>query len=1226
MARLEDIIRSTIVKGILPNQDVTVIDAKWHGSDVVELTYKDANGQPHTQLLLRDDEPTLEIVTEGHSWSFDGDGALLRLVSEAYRIRLAHLFDPLLAVHTSLVEPLPHQITAVYSEMLTRQPLRFLLADDPGAGKTIMAGLLIRELRIRGDLQQCLIVCPGSLAVQWQDELSQKFHLPFEILTNDRIEAARTGNAFAEMPLVIVRLDKLSRNEDLQAKLKQTDWDLVVVDEAHKLSASFFGGEIRETKRYKLGKLLSTLTRHFLLMTATPHNGKEEDFQLFLALLDSDRFEGRFRDGVHTCDTSDLMRRLVKEDLLKFDGKPLFPERRAHTVEYTLSDLEAVLYQQVTDYVQEEFNRAEALNQGRRGTVGFALTILQRRLASSPEAIYQSLRRRRERLEKRLGEERAPQRHGGHDEEPLWTLCLRGELEEEDLTAAEWEAAEAEVVDLATASQTIAELQAEIERLRQLEGLALRVRRSGRDRKWEELSRVIQDIFSPQRHGGHGEDSLWSLCLRGSSRKLVIFTEHRDTLNYLVNQITTLLGRSEAVVTIHGGMGREERKQAEEAFKQDVTVQVLIATDAAGEGINLQRAHLMVNYDLPWNPNRLEQRFGRIHRIGQTEVCHLWNLVAAGTREGDVYLSLLKKLESEHKALGGKVFDVLGKAIAGQELRELLIEAIRYGNRPEVKAKLDQVVADRLDQSRLRELLEERALAHDSMDVTQVQQIRQEMERAEARKLQPHFIASFFLEAFQRLGGTIRQREPKRYEITHVPAVLRQGDRGEPILRRYERICFEKSLITVPGKPPAEFICPGHPLLDGVLNLTLDQHRELLRQGAILVDEDDPGEEVRALVYLEHSIQDGSTGRDGRRRVVSRRMQYVELREERRENSEKSSSISLTSYGSTLTPLNAGYAPYLDYRPLTPEELTLLEAQATLCPPCLCGSDLEAQATTYAITHLVPQHLQEVREPKETLINKTIRAVKDRLTKEINYWDQRASELRLQEQAGKPNAKLNSARAQQRADELADRLQKRLAELEQERQLSPLPPVVIGGALVVPIGLLQRLQGKRASAPATFARETQRVEQAAMAAVMATERALGYEPQDVSAQKCGYDIESAAPLAQLGRGAGGEGLRFIEVKGRIEGAETVTVTKNEILTALNKPNNFILALVQVPADRNFPAGDVFKVKTSAGSYAVPGEGCVVRYVREPFQREPDFGASSVNYQWRELWERGYEPL
>lgn len=295
MVQLEELTKGTTLKGILPNSLITIVDSQWHGSNVVELTYKDASGSLGNELVFRDREPTLEIVTEGRPWSFTADGANFRLVSEAHRIRLAHLFDPLLAVHTSLVEPLPHQITAVYGEMLTRQPLRFLLADAPGSGKTIMAGLLIRELLIRGDLHRCIVVCPGSLAAQWQDELYQKFHLPFEILTNGRIEAARTGNAFAELPLVIVRLDKLSRNNDLQAKLAQTDWDLVVCDEAHKMSASFFGGEIKETKRYKLGKLLSSLTRHFLLMSATPHNGKEEDFQLFMALLDGDRFEGRFQ-------------------------------------------------------------------------------------------------------------------------------------------------------------------------------------------------------------------------------------------------------------------------------------------------------------------------------------------------------------------------------------------------------------------------------------------------------------------------------------------------------------------------------------------------------------------------------------------------------------------------------------------------------------------------------------------------------------------------------------------------------------------------------------------------------------------------------------------------------------------------------------------------------------------------------------------------------------------
>src|SRR6266566_2930017 len=413
MLAFEDIKPGARLRGLDPAGIAEVVQVARFGPDALNLVFR-ANGRVGERLVYRGEETSLELINAGRAYAFDADGGLLRLASEAYRIRLAHLFDPYLAISASQIEALPDQITAVYGEMLPRQPLRFLLADDPGAGKTIMAGLLIKELLIRGDLHRCLIVCPGNLAEQWQDELYQRFQLPFEILTNDKLESARTGNWFAENSLAICRLDKLSRNEDVQAKLAHTDWDLVVCDEAHKMSATYFGGEVKYTKRYRLGQLLSTLTRHFLLLTATPHNGKEADFQLFMALLDGDRFEGKFRDGVHVTDASDLMRRLVKERLLKFDGTPLFPERIAYTVNYKLSDAEAELYKQVTDYVREEFNRAEALESGgQKGTVGFALTILQRRLASSPEAIYQSLRRRRERLQKRLREEQLLKRAAG---------------------------------------------------------------------------------------------------------------------------------------------------------------------------------------------------------------------------------------------------------------------------------------------------------------------------------------------------------------------------------------------------------------------------------------------------------------------------------------------------------------------------------------------------------------------------------------------------------------------------------------------------------------------------------------------------------------------------------------------------------------------------------------------------------------------------------------------
>ncbi|MGH7725328.1 MAG: helicase-related protein [Candidatus Eiseniibacteriota bacterium] len=1191
MNTLEDIRPGASLRGILPDILVSVVSVDWFGSEALELTYKDPSGKIANQLLYRDDEARIEIVVEGRPWSLDGDGHLFRLVSEAQRIRLAHLFDPVLAVHTSEVDPLPHQITAVYEKMLPRQPLRFLLADDPGAGKTIMAGLLMKELIARGDLQRCLVVCPGSLAEQWQDELGSKFHLPFEILTNEGLEAARTGNWFLEHDLVIARLDKLSRNEDVQAKLAVPDcrWDLVVCDEAHKLSATYFGGETKYTKRYKLGQLLATLTRNFPLMTATPHNGKEEDFQLFMALLDGDRFEGKFRDGVHSADVSDLMRRMVKEGLLKFDAKPLFPERRAYTVPYQLSPKEEQLYKAVTEYVRDEFNRAEALeNKKRAGTVGFALVILQRRMASSPEAIFQSIRRRKERLAAKLREAELMHRAGGESAPVAYTGPALDADDLEDLDDApdeEVEAAEEKVLDQATAAGTIAELKAEIATLENLEALAQAVRQSGEDRKWVELANIFRDVLTSASLQGNVADAKWPpedgspAPTPSRQQKIVIFTEHRDTLTYLDRKISTLLGRREAVVSIHGGMGREERRKMQSAFRNDPEVQVLVATDAAGEGINLQRAHLMVNYDLPWNPNRLEQRFGRIHRIGQTEVCHLWNLVAKDTREGEVYETLLEKLEEARAALGGKVFDILGKVIFGDRtLKDLLIEAVRYGDQPDIKARLNQVVANAFDRSQLQNLIEERALAHDSMDASRVYRIREEMERAEARRLQPHYIESFFLEAFKMLGGQIRQRETRRYEISRVPGVVKNRDRligiGATIGERYERIAFEKALVAPQGQALAEFVCPGHPLLDSTLDLILERHRDLLRRGAVLVDERDPGDSPRMLFYLEHAIQDASLTRSGDRRVVSKRMLYLEI----------------DAAGGTR---HIQYAPYLDYRPLKEGEPT---TEALLArPECSwVARDLEQKVQAYAIAQVVPAHLEEVRSRRVALLSKTETAVKERLTKEINYWDRRAEDLKLQEQAGKPNARLNSNEARKRADGLQERLQRRLEEIRKEAQLSPLPPVALGGVLVVPAGLLAKLAPAGSPTPSVL-RNTQESAARARAIVMEVERDLGFEPTDRETEKLGYDVESRVP--DEGR------LRFIEVKGRVSGMDTITVTRNEILYSLNKPDDFILAMVE------FLDGDAHKV----------------HYLRRPFGREPDFGVTSVNYNFAELLARSSQP-
>ena len=587
----------------------------------------------------------------------------------------------------------------------------------------------------------------------------------------------------------------------------------------------------------------------------------------------------------------------------------------------------------------------------------------------------------------------------------------------------------------------------------------------------------------------------------------------------------------------------------------------------------------MVNYDLPWNPNRLEQRFGRIHRIGQTEVCHLWNLVAEDTREGDVYRRLLEKLEQARQALGGQVFDVLGKLeFEGRPLRDLLLDAIRYGEQPEVRARLDTAVDQALDRSALQELLEERQLVHDAMDATRVQRVREAMERAEARRLQPHYIESFFREAFRRLGGSARQREARRFEVTHVPVAVRSRDRaigvGEPVLPRYERIAFEKSLVALPGQPLAAFVCPGHPLLDAVIDLTLERHRDLLKRGSVLVDDRDRGTAPRLLFFIEHAIQDGRSTRAGERRVISKRVLFVEI---------QADGVSCHLH----------YAPYLDYRPLAADEPPV-EAILQREECAWISRDLEQTAQAYAVSQVVPEHLAEVRDARLELIRKTEQAVKDRLTKEISYWDNRAEQLKLDETAGKTGARLNSGEARRRADLLQLRLQKRLAELKRDAQISPRPPVVLGGVLLVPRGLVDKVSGRTSPSPVPPL-DTQAAAARARAIVMETERKLGFEPTDREQDKLGYDIESRVPATGK--------LRFIEVKGRRSDAETVTITRNEILYSLNKPDDFILAIVE------------FRGKDTPRVY----------YLRQPFHREPDFGVTSVNYNLRDLLARAENP-
>ena len=1123
----DDLKPGTRLRGLTPTGVAEIVQVSRFGADALNLVFR-ADGKVGERLLYRGEESAFEVVEGGRAYAFDADGALLRLASEASRIRLAHLFDPYLAISASQIEALPHQITAVYAEMLPRQPLRFLLADDPGAGKTVMAGLLVKELMIRGDLERCLIVAPGGLVEQWQEELAEKFGLGFDLLTRDQIESSITGNPFVERNRLIMRLDMAARSDELKAKLQAApDWDLIICDEAHRMAASYFGGEVKETQRHKLGKLLGAHTRNLLLMSATPHNGKEADFQLFMGLLDADRFEGRFREGVHKADVSDMMRRLTKEELYRFDGTPLFPERLAYTASYELSPDEADLYAAVTTYVREEMNRADRSGDGgRRNSVGFALQILQRRLASSPAAIHRSLERRRKRLEERLREERMGRGSGAAPLSRVPSLPAYDPDDLDEATGEEAEAAEEAIVDAATAAQTLVELEAEIVILRDLEARALRLKLSGQDAKWRELESILDEPIMVD-------------AATGLRRKILIFTEPKDTLEYLQQKITARFGDPAGVVVIHGGVAREARRAAIAAFNSDPVVRVMIANDAAGEGVNLQRgAHLMVNYDLPWNPNRLEQRFGRIHRIGQTEVCHLWNLCASNTREGEVYGRLLEKLAQAREALGGRVFDVLGELFEGHALRDLLVDAIRYGDRPETKAELFRKVDGAVDIGAIEQLVAERKLTSEGMDPRAVTAVREEMERAQARRLQPHFIGSFFREAFTLLGGRIAERERGRFEITRVPSVLKERDRligrGDPVLDRYARVTFEKALIV--GQPQAELLAPGHPLLESVVDVVMERFGPLLGQGAVLVDDADDGTDPRLLVYLEHAVRDGRVARSGEPRAISQRLQFIHLKAD----------------GSAA---DGGSAPYLDYRPIAAEERAAVAD--VIDAPWLAGG-VEQRALGYAIANLVPAHLAEVKSRKLAEIDKVEREVRARLTREINYWDARAARLREEERAGKEQ-RINASNAEATAQRLVERLHKRQEELDRERQITALPPVLKGAALVIPKGLIcARTAPTPEPVAAGFCEDPAArvvVELAAMEAVMAHERSLGHTPIDVSAQKKGWDIES--------RDGGGGPLRLIEVKGRHADARDVIVTKNEILASLNAPDAFHLALVAV---------------------------------------------------------------
>lgn len=875
-----------------------------------------------------------------------------------------------------------------------------------------------------------------------------------------------------------------------------------------------------------------------------------------MALLDSDRFEDVQREGTRHTDTSDLMRRLVKEELLTFEGTRLFPERRSTTVQYELTEDEKDLYVAVTEYVSTEMDRVKRGSGTKRVAVGFALTALQRRLASSPRAICRSLERRLDRLQAQLSEARITAEVPKADARPA-PAVFGDDFDEDDLTEDELIELEDGVASM-SAAETVEELQAEIVAVQELVDKARRLRSSPSYSKWDRLRDTVDPTQNEHMNDG-----------TGNRRKMIIFTEHRDTLDDLVGRLRALLGRDDAVTVIHGGVRREDRRKAVETFRNVPECVFLVATDAAGEGVNLQNAHLLVNFDLPWNPNRIEQRFGRVHRIGQHEVCHMWSMVAKDTREGEVYRRLLEKLEEQRKALGGRVYDVLGRVFDGASLRDLMLQAIEYGNDPARQQELFAVIDAKVGDG-LAEVLAQDSLVASTLDVAEVQEIRRDMERAEAARVQPHHVELLFKRAFASLGGRLLPRDGgRRYEIRNVPAGILERDRvigrGKAVVKAYSRITFDQRHVRLEGQVvDAELIYPGHPLMAAVMDLVAERCRDALSTGAVLTDPTDVSLAPYLVVLLEHDITDG-TGT-----IVSKRGQFVRV-----------------DGDGAISPLLSTPVPNL--LALTGDQVELAAPLMTL--DWLTLVSFEQHVVTQAAATLARDHAREVTERVRARVAKQRTLIDERLQGAINHFDHQAYELRVREEAGE-KTRLSAANAAERADALRQRREHRLALLDLEAALTAGVPAVHSAVMVVPQGWFDSQADPAAAA--SVATETDFVERCAVDAVMALEKELGHPAREMVHNNPGYDIESDTPA----------GMDFIEVKGRIAGATDFWITRTEIVTLRNKGERGVLALGCVQSDG----------------------ATEIRTLRNPFpDRYVDDADRKVVMDWTTYWNRAEEP-
>jgi superfamily II DNA or RNA helicase len=1089
--------------------------------DLVSLSVRTRDGQTDQTIVPASDlANALNQATQQSTSSTLADPRDFFLLVEAARIRLAYSFDPFFAVSMSGVQALPHQLQAVYERMLPQARLRFLLADDPGAGKTIMAGLLLKELKLRGVITFVLILTPAPLTIQWQDELYSKFDETFEVVNSDMVGNQLAGNIWDRYRQCIVSLD-LAKQERITQSLEQIPWDLVIIDEAHKCAARTQGEKVAKTRRYQLAERLSASAERILLLTATPHSGDPSQFAHFLRLLDTDQFPDPRYDGLqldrHILEDAraggrdQWFLRRIKEELRDRDGNPLFTRRHAIIVPFNLSWPEEQLYKHVTEYI----NRFLPYVHGgaRRNSVALARTVLQRRLASSLNAIHRSLERRASHFKSILQElERLP---ASEHEKVLqkYRLLASSGYEDEERDSGDLDELQDEAMEHFPVVQRVDQLRAEIQVLEGLVNEAAKVMASGEESKLKALRTCLQDSQFHELTDGRG--------------KLLIFTEHRDTLEYLRHHLAQW---GYSTCEIHGGMNAVMHREATQRFHE--SAQVCIATEAAGEGINLQFCHLMINYDIPWNPNRLEQRMGRIHRIGQRSDVYTFNFVSTNTVEGTILQRLFMKLEEIRRQLGDRVFDVVGQLLALNEIRleDMLREAaINPARIEEYTGQIEQLSVEQLAQ------LEQAtgvALATSQVELTWV---RGTDVRSQERRLMPEYVQKFFLRAAEREKLLMRPRADGLYSIERVPARLR--DQHLSTARRYgmpaqeyRKLTFDKTTQQRADHQDAVLLSPGHPLFAALSEVLTGDLEPVQGHAAMFVD---PRViESYQVHFFEVQIISEEPGIDTKRggsTEARTQVLYATL-----------AAVLDGPKGKELAPADLLH----DLTPL-PEDATVHEESELKVPDPQAIVKLEQWLRLKVQFPLKQQQASE----RQRLLQIRREYTSKMFEEQIRRVQHRYMQLYQRVQRGDE--------ADRRQKELRLHQREKLAELDRLQVVREGIVRYMGTALVVPIAqtsLAAQLEQESNISPAELVRNDE-IERIGMDYVMAYERERGWQPEDISKNHdgSGFDIRSTDPET-------GE-IRRIEVKARAGEGEFVELTPNEWLQAHRHAESYWLYVV-----------------------------------------------------------------